>query len=149
MTLGTPPRSGPPAARALRMIGLWHDAGTNDGWPDVRAFVDPAADPRHQEITVSYLRSGTVFVATAGFSLCRICGTRNGSAELTDGEHFVWPEGLPHYIEAHAVRLPEEVLEIATLGPPRNADPAAIEHALLETGELTITDKWGRTLTHP
>src|SRR5262245_15617423 len=55
-----------------------------------------------------------------GFSYCRFhCGKRwrpwgycvssdlLGTSELTDGE-WLWPEGLPHYIDAHDVCLPEE-----------------------------------------
>ena len=41
---------------------------------------------------------------------CRICGAQNGSLELTDGV-FLWPEGLAHYVTAHAVRLPAAFVE--------------------------------------
>ena len=40
-----------------------------------------------------------------GASTCRLCGAQNGCATLTDGVH-VWPEGLAHYVLAHAVPLP-------------------------------------------
>ena len=33
-----------------------------------------------------------------------------GSREYTDGT-FVWPEGLPHYVEHHQVRLPQEAID--------------------------------------
>ena len=42
-----------------------------------------------------------------GAAACRLCGAQNnGCATLTDGVH-VWPEGLAHYVQAHAVALPE------------------------------------------
>ena len=81
---------------------------------------------QRRDVVVAYLRSGTVFVAAAGFSVCRVCGILNGNTEMTDGEHFVWPEGLGHYVESHNVRLPAEVLEVARRGPARPVDP--IEH---------------------
>ncbi|WP_269748404.1 hypothetical protein [Actinoplanes awajinensis] len=37
---------------------------------------------------VTYLRSGTEYVAFAGYSLCRVCGIQNGTTELTDDEHW-------------------------------------------------------------
>ena len=38
---------------------------------------------------------------------CRLCGRSNGDATLAD-DAYQWPEGLAHYVEAHAVRLPVE-----------------------------------------
>lgn len=32
-----------------------------------------------------------------------------GHRDLTDGV-YVWPEGLAHYVKAHAVRLPDDFL---------------------------------------
>ncbi|HEX7860241.1 MAG TPA: hypothetical protein VF773_07950 [Verrucomicrobiae bacterium] len=51
--------------------------------------------------------------AYCGWSTCRFrCkqGDYNGSKDFTDGE-WKWPEGLAHYIECHAVILPEEFVE--------------------------------------
>lgn len=76
--------------------------------------------------------------------MCRVCGVRNGSAELTDGENFVWPEGLAHYVESHDVRLPDDVLAVARRGPARPVDLAAFERDLLDTMETTIDDTWWR-----
>jgi hypothetical protein len=102
--------------RSLRLIGYWLGPEA-PGWPDVRAFVDPSLDSALRDRAVAYLRGGTVFVAAAGTSICRICGQSNGSAELTDGVGFVWPEGLAHYVEAHDVRLPAEVTAAMTTAP--------------------------------
>jgi hypothetical protein len=128
--------------RTLRAIGYWQDSLATDGWPDVRDFIDerPSADVR--SAVVAYLRSGTWFVAMAGFSPCRICGAANGSTELTDGEHFVWPEGLAHYVEAHGVWLPEDVVVVAERGPARPVDSSAFERALLDTGEVVLDHQW-------
>jgi hypothetical protein len=132
----------------LRLVGYWNDssAPAPDGWPDVHVFLSEDLQPDERDDLVAYLRSGTVFVAFAGFSTCRLCGILNGSTEMTDGEHFVWPEGLSHYVEAHSVRLPAEVLEVARRGAARPVDPLAFERALFETQELTIDEGWWRRL---
>ncbi|MGW4946376.1 hypothetical protein ACWEOZ_32880 [Actinoplanes sp. NPDC004185] len=130
----------------LRVVGHWDDPSAPDGWPDVRDFIRDDLPADERDVVVDFLRSGTVFVASAGFSACRVCGIHNGSTELTDGEHFTWPEGLDHYVESHDVRLPDEVVEVARRGPARPVDPYAIERALFETRQLTIDEQWWRSL---
>ncbi|WP_327011281.1 hypothetical protein OHA72_30780 [Dactylosporangium sp. NBC_01737] len=110
----------------LRMIGYWDGPAAPDGLPDVCGSVTPGADPAVQRSVAAYLRSGTVLAVAAGMSRCRLCGTVNGSAELSDGTHFVWPEGLAHYVEAHDVRLPDEVAAVAARGPAPAVDPGPL-----------------------
>ena len=94
------------ALARLRLIGYW--AGPMaPGWPDVREFVDPEWDRDERELVTDYLRSGFVFRGFGGVSMCRFCGCANGALELTDGTWY-WPDGLAHYVEDHAVRLPAE-----------------------------------------
>ncbi|SDY98174.1 hypothetical protein SAMN05421684_2726 [Asanoa ishikariensis] len=127
----------------LRLIGYWDGPEARDeGWPDVRGFVDPTLEAAEREMLVAYLRSGTHFVACAGFSLCRFCGASNGSSEQTDGEHFVWPEGLAHYVEAHGVGLPQEVRAVAARGPAAPLDAAGLE--LMESEDLDGDEAWWR-----
>lgn len=93
----------------LIRIGYW-SSDDSDSWPDVRSFVDTSwADDERQRV-IAHLRRGLLARPYMGFSTCRLCGERNGSAELTDGK-FIWPEGLVHYVEAHGVRLPVRFLE--------------------------------------
>jgi hypothetical protein len=103
----------------LRAIGYWDGVEEPDGWPDVCAFVstmDNTVDRAQDGATVAaYLRSGTVYAVAGGWSVCRLCGAANGNAERTDGR-FLWPEGLAHYVEAHAVRLPDEFVAVAARG---------------------------------
>jgi hypothetical protein len=42
-------------------------------------------------------------IAYKGKSICRMCGSSNGSEEFTY-KGWVWPSGYRHYIEAHQVR---------------------------------------------
>jgi hypothetical protein len=96
---------------ALRLIGYW--AGPHEsGWPRVKDFVDPGWDARERERIAIYLREGMSIRFYMGISMCRLCGSPNGSGEQTDGT-YLWPEGLTHYVEVHNVRLPEEFVEHA------------------------------------
>ncbi|GID46634.1 hypothetical protein Aca07nite_39090 [Actinoplanes capillaceus] len=134
------------SARVLRAIGYWLGPWMHDDLPDVNTFIGGSSAAEERSAVAAYLRSGTTFVATAGFSVCRICGIRNGSTELTDGEHFVWPEGLVHYVEEHDVGLPSEVVAVARRGPARPVDLASFERGLLDTGDLVVDDRWWRSL---
>jgi hypothetical protein len=128
------------------LIGYWQGPLAQDGYPDVRDFIDVGVAAERRAELSTYLRSGTTFVASAGFSVCRICGVDNGSTELTDGENFVWPQGLAHYVEMHDVWLPDDVAAAAGRGPARPVDLLMFEQALIETGELVVDDQWWRTL---
>jgi hypothetical protein len=130
--------------RSLRLIGYWLGPWT-PGWPNVQSFVDTSPDAALRDRVVEYLRSGTVFTAFAGKSLCRFCGQENGSTELTDGVRFVWPDGLVHYVEEHNVRLPAEVIAAMDV-PPLPVDIDEFLQHLLDTNELTIDDHWWRDL---
>jgi hypothetical protein len=94
----------------LRYIGYWHSLESPD-LPDPAWFVDPAWDEREKKRVLRYFRkcfqTPWFFM---GSSWCRFRCRRGalGYREYTDGK-FVWPEGLPHYIEHHRVRLPQEV----------------------------------------
>jgi hypothetical protein len=63
---------------------------------------------------LAYLRSGQEWIRFCGWSYCRFkCGiapSALGDRDLTDGV-WVWPEGLAHYVETHAVRLPNEFID--------------------------------------
>jgi hypothetical protein len=126
----------------VRLIGYWDGRAAPDGWPDVCGFVAAVDDPV-QRAVAAYLRSGTVVAAAAGVSRCRLCGAVNGSAEQTDGEHFVWPEGLAHYVDEHSVRLPDEVVAVAASGVAPSVDPARFRSDLV-SGDVIIELEWWR-----
>jgi hypothetical protein len=98
-------------SRVLKLVGYWFrpDDDSLPQFPDPKLLVDPKWQTADRGRIASYLRSSPVFAQYLGFSICRFCGERNGTGESTDGE-WVWPEGLAHYVEAHSVRLPEEMV---------------------------------------
>jgi hypothetical protein len=93
----------------VRLIGYWWSSQYPE-WPNPAEFIDSDWDRNERSMVGLYLRSGQMFARSPGTSRCRICGTSNGSGELTDGV-YVWPEGLHHYVDAHSVRLPREIIE--------------------------------------
>lgn len=104
----------------LSIIGYWTHPGEpperSRGRPDPRDVVGEwTADERRDVLT--HLRRGKVFRSFLGLSACRICTTTLGSRELTDGV-WAWAEGLGHYVEAHATRLPEAFVSEARHSHP-------------------------------
>lgn len=102
----------------LILIGYWRSAA-EPHWPDPAWFVDDAWSPAERARVLAYLRGGVALWAVAGPSWCRFrCSNfSSGSSELSDGR-FVWPGGLAHYVECHAVRPPDEFVAHALSGAP-------------------------------
>lgn len=100
-----------PERQRLRAVGYWRSA-TQPELPHPAAYIDAEWPQPERQATIQYLRSGAVCARWQGFSTCRFCGQTGrelGDADLTDGT-WIWPEGLPHYLEQHAVRPPDAFL---------------------------------------
>ena len=96
-----------PRLGGLIRIGFWYDVHPdNIGYPKVNDFVDNNWDSESKQKVVAHLKKSFSVGAYMGHSECRICGCANGSADHTDG-HFLFPEGLLHYVEKHNVRMEE------------------------------------------
>ena len=102
----------------LSKVGYWRplqrrhlDSAEDAALPDPREFVDTTWDSALRSRVAGYLKNGRIWAFGFGYSYCRFqCGAPDstmGSNVLTDGI-WVWPEGLWHYVEAHAVRLPPQ-----------------------------------------
>ena len=117
-----PQESGSPTLHTtLKLIGYWapppnrprvqHLDHRDPPWPDIRRAVRIGWRSEVRERLIAYLRSGHRCNGALGSSACRFeCRTNYsylGNGEYTDGE-WIWPEGLPHYVERHGVTLPEE-----------------------------------------
>ena len=112
------------AATTLIRIGYWERtasmaAGPEDtSWPRAQDMVDDSWDAADffrdaclaRDDVADHLERGFVARAYMGLAPCRLCSQVNGALELTDGT-FLWPQGLPHYVRHHAVRLPHVFLE--------------------------------------
>jgi len=139
----------PSTRKSLKLIGYWAPAHHWTGiqtipgkpsWPDIRRAVQPGWRLTDRESLVDYLGSGTYVIGYLGSSSCRFgcCDyyDRLGSQEYTDGE-WVWPGGLSHYVERHAVILPDEFVASASArgwkAPPveqgRNWGPNEYEYS--------------------
>lgn len=97
----------------LVMLGFWRGPGHRLRWPHPRELVDPHWPAAERRRVAAYLRAGTSLGAYCGYSWCRFPDgppdEAMGSADITDGV-WVWPEGLPVYVERYAVRLPGDFL---------------------------------------
>jgi hypothetical protein len=115
----------------LEAIGYWFNDRAPSTYPRPQRLVG-TWDAVEQATVVAYLRAGDVLETYRGLSFCRFaCGTPDremGHRDLTDGI-FAWPEGLPHYVEAHAVRLPDRFIAHALAGGPRVAAGGRIDDA--------------------
>jgi cell wall assembly regulator SMI1 len=106
-------------AEKLIGIGYWYNRAQTE-LPSPLALVDDSWSSNERRRVAEYLRAGGLFEAYRGYSHCRfpdcpIPHEQMGSRDLTDGV-WVWPEGLHHYVETHAVRLPEQFVRHALSG---------------------------------
>lgn len=98
---------------SLKGIGYW---GPESGWPDPRDHVDLSWDPQERGLVAAYVRGAprNRHWRFLGFSSCRFaCGITPedlGTGERSD-DAYIWPVGFVHYIEAHSVRPPTELVE--------------------------------------
>lgn len=122
----------------LQAIGYWRTTSralcdTPDGLPEPNSLRSDKRDFENAiDKVLNYLADGSEFVHWRGLSYCRICGDSSvamGSRCVTDGI-WVWPEGLPHYVNNHGIDLPKEFVAemakqdwkppISTLKPTRD-----------------------------
>ena len=135
---------------SLKAVGYWRVPGARQ-WPRPQWLVRPGWRGEERESIAAYLRSGHVFVGWLGYSFCRFgCGidcSLMGSCDLTDVE-WVWPQGLAHYVEAHAVELPEELFNRMRGHHWRVPDLDGIRevgcHAALATFDFSFWEAWAR-----
>lgn len=95
----------------LLSVGYWRSREQPE-LPDPAAYVDTAWGEEERGAALSYLRSAPSCMRFCGYSTCRICGQSGpelGDSDLTDGT-WIWPQGLVHYLEQHALRPPEPFL---------------------------------------
>lgn len=92
----------------LQRLGYWGEMGS--GLPELSSWINKVAQNGDSELVAEHLGRGFVARAYMGNAACRICGDQIGSLELTDGV-YIWPEGLHHYVTAHAVGLPLRFVE--------------------------------------
>src|SRR5262245_41076878 len=123
-------------AEPLLAIGHW-------GTVNPLKLVDPTWAGTDRARLVKYLTEGWKWQVFLGFSFCRFkCGIPDqqmGSVSLSDGT-WGWPEGLAHYVESHAIALPDQFLEHARANEfrvPENASGPRDAY-----GDETLWEAW-------
>jgi hypothetical protein len=159
-----PLRSQTKAYRPVRAIGYWCPSVLSPSRPSFRrpsdiAFPDPrrlvcwGRYPVDRGAIVGYLHAGREYARWRGVSYCRFgCGIDDssmGNRCLTDGE-WVWPEGLPHYIEAHSVLLPEDFARRAeAMGNLSLHEGQAPDYGTQGEPDYDFWIAWGRSAMTP
>src|ERR1043166_3188722 len=92
----------------LRPVGFWTQRH-GDGLPDPKKLQTPSWERDRRGFIAGYLMTGAVLDEIDPTN-CAICGVDAGHRERTDGV-WRWPEGLAHYVTAHGVRLPDELVQ--------------------------------------
>lgn len=128
-------------SKHLRAIGFWFAESFPSALPRPEALASFAWDRAEKAAVLRHLREGHLFETYRGYSFCRFrCGADRhliGHREYTDGV-WVWPEGLPHYVEAHDVELPRSFIKRATGPRPANAPSTPLPVS------LDWWTQWGR-----
>lgn len=140
-------------------IGYWrlsNDSDTAD-LPTPVADTCALSDDDREHLVAYLMRVDLPSTEYRGFSRCRICGCRNGSADVCDGT-YVWPSGLAHYVAEHRVALPDEFVRhclasrgaaqvgtrrrgwVATTRHSRVPEPGGSEDAVAPTREACLSD---------
>src|SRR5215468_8673232 len=97
----------------LTGVGYWQPDARRD-FPHPKSLIREPYPTELCEQICQYLSSGKTIMCWYGSSYCRFgCDVPSsdlGSSDLSDGV-WVWPEGLPHYVRRHSVRLPERFIQ--------------------------------------
>jgi len=123
-------------SNTCRLIGYWYSINAPQ-WPDPLWFVDESQDPEIRAQVVAYLRAGTVLAVAGGINFCRFCRSNIGYVAQSDG-YYYWHGELAHYVQAHAVRLPDEFVQHVLANRPALS--------LLED-DFSVDESWWRSQT--
>jgi hypothetical protein len=128
----------------LRLVGYWK-AALDDELPFPQEL-DTENDSEVRERVATYLDAGTSRFEFRGLSRCRYgCPKPNGSRELTDGR-WTWPEGLSHYVRAHFIALPHELVADASARKLRDIGDAP---GFEVESDLSFWIEWARPFRRP
>ncbi|MCX6367767.1 MAG: hypothetical protein NTX57_13825 [Armatimonadetes bacterium] len=100
--------------QTVRGIGLWQSDDLPD-WPNPACFVDESQDADVRTKVIEYLKAGEV-TACSSYDWCRLCGAQLSLAAQEDG-YYTWNTLLAHYVEMHAVRLPDDFIQHVLSNP--------------------------------
>ncbi len=125
----------------LMLVGMWAADAHLDttaclGWLHPRHLQAPGWRAEQKSQILDYLRAGAQWAGYMGKSTCRFdgCAADLGSTDRTDGV-WIWPEGLPHYVEHHDVRLPDALIDTMIARRFQVPDDAAKQRKQAVDGE--------------
>jgi hypothetical protein len=111
----------------LQPVGFWFSE--REPWlPHPAQAVAPEWPQNERAAVIDYLLRPEDVMQFMGLSPCRICDQTVGSREFTDGT-WVWPEGLVHYLDVHAVRPPDDFVAWILANPEAAAGRRACAYS--------------------
>jgi len=94
-----------------RVFGYWREQGDGySAFPSVHEFIGTGDDVPQTALVL--LGTAPIVASTSGLSFpCVLCGRIIEDAVCVRGDaNWRWLDTLPHYIEAHNVGLPPELI---------------------------------------
>jgi hypothetical protein len=98
----------------LVMVGYWFEKGGDETLPKPVAREKPWKGRRDFLAALAEVEAIATKNHYRGFSLCRVCECRNGTADFRLAKkhgNFVWPSGFAHYVKAHNVKPPQAFID--------------------------------------
>ena len=77
----------------------------------LKDYQDPSWNPPDKAAMVEYLRKSPKMVSSAPPSKCENCDENVSTSSIFYDGHWIWFGLLQHYVEQHAVRLPDSFVE--------------------------------------
>jgi hypothetical protein len=100
--------------KELFLVGFWENREKNNGFIHPECLINNNLSESLKYKIISYLRSKNILLPYAGYSYCRFADGPSdelmGCCDITDG-FWVWPEGLPVYIEKYNIHLPKDFID--------------------------------------
>lgn len=93
-------------------VGFWNNQNNDyPEYPYADEQIDDTWDEEERAKVLGYVADRRhLSKRYRGYSMCRICGEGNGTADYSDGT-YTWPQGFAHYIERHKVKPPQEFID--------------------------------------
>lgn len=98
-----------PEQNGGKCFGIWREENYDEA-PSVYEWVDANWRPQSLEQIVAYLSECPLVSIIPTLDFCEICNSDLPQYGWRSDGVWLWKASLPHYVEAHNVRIPEDML---------------------------------------
>lgn len=114
-----------------KYFGIWREE-SYEGAPSVYEWVDAHWKPQDLVQIVAYLSECPLVCIIPAADFCEICDAKLPQYGWRSDGVWLWKASLPHYVQAHNVRIPEEMLFQIRSKNYQVIAPNQIDHDLLD-----------------